>query len=334
MKHLIWILLLVAATSCSKQEPVEQPKSKPETNAAPVRAVDPIKFPRDEGVHNDQPIEWWYLNAHFTDTAGKNYGLAYCKFATGRHLVSFFDKTAGTAGAKDYYEEVTASEEKLDLSSITGKWKQTEPFTYSFSYNHQGLLMELTLKSNKKPLLPGGNGFIAMGEHGTSRYYALTDLTLKGSVTMGTNQVQVKGKAWMDHQWGKWDWIQDFSQWKWYAVQLDNGVDLMLFNIYKDKKIINSHCGYIDPSNFQLHKLPCELVTTKYYTDEKGGKWQKEVELNIGKLGRETKITLVSERDEQFMEPGVLWEGSMRAEGIFRGIPVKGVAYGELNRPD
>jgi predicted secreted hydrolase len=189
------------------------------------------------------------------------------------------------------------------------------------------------LQANKKPFFPGGDGFIAMGEKGKSYYYALTDMTLNGTVKMGTNQVRVTGKAWMDHQWGQWDWINDFSQWKWYSIKLDNGTDLMLFNLYKNKKLINSHCGYIDKANQQFHQLPCNLVTRQYFTDERGGKWQKEVDLEFSSVPN-TKLTLISERDEQFIEPFVLWEGSMKVNGPFKGVAVKGTAFGELNRPD
>ena len=336
MKLLIWTLLIVLCNACSKQEPpVDEPvkKSGNAANAAAKSEARPIEFPRDEGVHRESPIEWWYLNAQFSDTKGGQYAFAYCKFSTGRHLVAFFNKTADTAGAKDYYEEVTASDSKLDLSSITGKWKETGPFASSFFYNFEGLKLDLALKARKKPFLPGGNGFIAMGEQGTSHYYALTDMSLTGTVTMGTNEVKVTGKAWMDHQWGKWDWVQDFSQWKWFGVKLENGVDLMLFNLYRDKQLVGSHCGYMDAAGNQFHKIGSELITREYFHDTNGGKWQKVVELRLPSLTN-TVLTLTSEHDGQFVEPNVLWEGSMKVTGTFNNQAVKGTAFGELNRPD
>jgi predicted secreted hydrolase len=145
--------------------------------------------------------------------------------------------------------------------------------------------------------------------------------------------MEVSGQAWVDHQWGKWDWVKDFTQWKWYSIKLDNGVDLMLFNIYKNKKLLQSHCGYIDADNKQYHKLPCELVTRQYFTDANLGKWQKEVDLVLSNPPN-TKLTLVSDKDDQFIERFVLWEGTMKVSGTFNGKPVKGTAYQELNRPD
>jgi len=337
-------LLFVLVTSCSKEKPTN-PEVKTtnatsviSTNPAAVNGPRPLQFPKDEGVHSltDYPFEWWYLNSQFTDVAGKKYSFVFSTFSTGRHLVSLYDKSGDSARAKDYYESVKADENKLDLTSITGDWKQTaEPFAYNFKYDYEGVTVELKLKATKKPFLPGENGFVAMGEKGTSYYYALTDLTLIGTLKNGSNQppVQIIGSAWMDHQWGKWDWINDFHQWKWYSVKLDNGVDLMLFNLYKNKKLLNSHCGYIDAKNNQVHNLPCELVTKQFFTDERGGKWQKEVDLEFSSLPN-TKLTLISEKDEQFIEPFVLWEGSMKVTGSFKGTSVKGTAFGELNRPD
>jgi predicted secreted hydrolase len=329
------LLLSFYITSCSEQKPgpAVPGTNSPGTTAAGNR---PLQFPRDEGLHADKPIEWWYLNSEFTDAEGKNYAFFLCKFSTGRHLVSLFDKAANKTWAKDYYESVKAAEDRLDLSSITGRWKQTVvPFNYTVAFDYEGMTLNLTLKANKKPFLPGGDGFIAMGEKGTSYYYALTDLSLSGTLKAGTNapQQQVSGKAWIDHQWGNWDWVNDFSQWKWYSVKLDNGVDLMLFNIYKNKKVLNSHCGYIDKANNQQHKLSCQLATAKYYTDAKGGRWQKEVTLEIPGIPN-TRLTLSSENDLQFVEPFVLWEGTMKVEGTFKGEKVKGTAYQELNRAD
>jgi predicted secreted hydrolase len=334
------LLLVLLFAACSNEKQTNSQNTNHPGETASVKpgqsSHQPIQFPRDEGVHRDAPIEWWYLNSQFSDAAGKKYSFFFCKFSTGRHLVSLYDKSADKIWVKDYYESVNAAENKLDLSSITGKWKQAKaPFNYDFLYDFEGVTLELALKATKKPFLPEGDGFISMGENGSSYYYAITDLTLAGTLKTGTNQppIQIDGKAWVDHQWGSWDWVKDFSQWKWYSVKLDNGVDLMLFNIYKDKKLINSYCGYIDAENKQYHKLPCELVTREYYTDASRGKWQKKVDLEISSLPN-TKLTLTSENDLQFIQPLVLWEGSMKVAGTFKGEPVKGTAYGELNRPD
>lgn len=299
-----------------------------------TNAAKPIEFPKDEGAHYEKPIEWWYMNSQLIDANGKEYTFFFCILSTGRHLVSLYDKAADQVLVKDYYESLTTTQNTLLLTSPSLKWQQDgAPFRSQLAYAYEGLTVNLKTKSNRKPLLPNGNGFINMGLKGTSHYYALTDLIVEGTIDMGTKPLKVKGKGWLDHQWGEWDWVNDFSQWKWYAVKLDNGVDLMLFNIYKDKVLINSYCGYIDAANNQQHQLKCELITKKYYEDASGGKWQKVVELKIPSLPN-TTLTLTSDKDLQFIEKEVLWEGSMTAEGTFKGVPVKGLAYGELNRPD
>ena len=337
MRFLILVsLLFVVSCSDEKKANVDAQKINSSSSMAAANSSR-IEFPRDEGVHHDKPIEWWYLNSQFSDAVGKKYAFFYCKFSTGRHLVSLYDKAADKTLVKDYYENVNADETKLDLSSITGNWKQAAtPFSYSFLYNYDGVTFQAELKANKKPFFPGGDGFVGMGQKGTSFYYALTDLTMTGTLKRGTNPVEVmeiSGKAWMDHQWGAWDWANDFTQWKWYSVQLDNGVDLMLFNIYKNKTLVNSHCGYIDKDNNQYHKLPCQLVAQEYYTDSFGAKWPKRVDLELSSLPG-TKLTLIAEKEQQFIEPRVLWEGSMSVAGTFKGDPVKGSAFQELNRSD
>ncbi len=300
----------------------------------PANKARPIEFPRDEGAHYEQPIEWWYLNAQLSDASGKQYAFFITVLSTGRHLVSLYDKAANKVHTKDYYERVDAAQNSQSITSLSLKWKQDNaPFRYSLAYDFEGMAVQLAIKANKKPFLPGGNGFISMGENGTSHYYALTDLTVSGSIGISGTPVAVNGTGWFDHQWGKWDWVKDFSQWKWYGVKLDNGVDLMLFNLYKDRKLVASHCGYMDANGDQFHNLTNNFVTREYYTDPSGGKWQKVVDIKFPSLTN-TLITLTSENDLQFIETNVLWEGSMKATGTFNGAPVKGTAYGELNRPD
>ena len=42
--------------------------------------------------------------------------------------------------------------------------------------------------------------------------------------------MKVTGEAWMDHQWGDFATYQE-GGWDWFAVQLDDGTDVMLYLI-------------------------------------------------------------------------------------------------------
>src|SRR3954469_11278183 len=81
--------LLVAGlllTSCSNEKKAEAAEQSTSSVSAINQALpkhSPIEFPRDEGVHRDRPIEWWYLNAQFINAAGKKYAFFYTKFSTG-----------------------------------------------------------------------------------------------------------------------------------------------------------------------------------------------------------------------------------------------------------
>src|SRR5687768_7374801 len=70
-------------SSCSQEK---QPTTKATNNSPKATSTNaPFQFPRDEGVHSEAPIEWWYLNSHFTDAAGNKYAFFFCTFSTGRH---------------------------------------------------------------------------------------------------------------------------------------------------------------------------------------------------------------------------------------------------------
>src|SRR5690348_13703293 len=107
---LLAILLGALAVSCSEQKNPEPVAKATNITGQPTAAVAPakgpnvaIEFPKDEGLHRERTLEWWYLNAQFADAKGRKFSFFLCKFSTGRHLVSLFDKTTGTTWVKDYY---------------------------------------------------------------------------------------------------------------------------------------------------------------------------------------------------------------------------------------
>jgi len=50
-----------------------------------------------------------------------------------------------------------------------------------------------------------------------SRYYALTNLKVSGTLEINENEFDVKGIGWMDRQWGNWDY-SGIGGWNWFSL--------------------------------------------------------------------------------------------------------------------
>ena len=59
----------------------------------------------------------------------------------------------------------------------------------------------------------GGEGEIAMGPHGLSKYYTWTRLQASGTVLVDVEARRVEGTAWMDHQWGDMQMLNGYDGW-------------------------------------------------------------------------------------------------------------------------
>jgi predicted secreted hydrolase len=90
-----------------------------------------------------------------------------------------------------------------------------------------GLGLDLRLAATKPAALHDRDGWIDFGPAGGSYYYSRPAMSAAGSLTLDGQARAVDGIAWFDHQWG--DFISvGGGGWDWFAVNLDDGIDLSL----------------------------------------------------------------------------------------------------------
>src|SRR5258707_6043853 len=93
-----------------------------------------------------------------------------------------------------------------------------------------GYTLDLQLQTTEPAVLHGNNGVIPYGPLGTSDYYSWTSLLSGGTIVDHGVTVNVAGISWMDHQWGSFNFASG-AGWDWFAVQLTNGQQYMLYFI-------------------------------------------------------------------------------------------------------
>ncbi len=211
-----------------------------------------VVLPRDELLHENQAIEWWYYNG-FLKSKRKNYAFMTCLFKAEKDKVNlpflkvplktlYFSHSLlydlkEKKVTKEILPLVLVSEDsfsKKDLFinyfyPLRKSFMNYEIARFNDDLHVKTKFFDLWAKSEKKPLLEGGKGFIDLGPKSTY-YYTYPRLSVSGYV--GKDPVQ--GLAWHDKQWSEQGFMKD--SWLWFSLQLADGTDIVCFD-YKGKKM-------------------------------------------------------------------------------------------------
>ena len=93
--------------------------------------------------------------------------------------------------------------------------------------------IDLVLQPGKPPVLQGEQGLSRKSAEpgNASYYYSLTRMPASGTVRLGGESFAVTGLAWMDREWSTSSLGKDQVGWDWFALQLSDGWDLMLYRL-------------------------------------------------------------------------------------------------------
>ena len=220
----------------------------------------PLAFPRDHGSHDDARVEWWYVTGHLEAGSGKRWGFQLTFFRTGlvdeprearrsrfaaRDLfLAHFALTDASGGTFRFAERIHrtgpgaafAREDRLRV--VNEDW-MLEELGGRFAVHardgkpESGDELSLLLVPEKPAVLHGTNGLSRKGPEpdAVSRYVSFTRLAASGWLTSNGKSAAVTGTAWMDHEWGPGSIGKEAAGWDWFAVQLADGRDLMLYRM-------------------------------------------------------------------------------------------------------
>ena len=290
-----------------------------------------VHFPEDEGSHPGMLVEWWYGNFSLADPEGKEYGAMVAYFNSGRRILSISDLEA-----KVFYHEVADSTQDyaegiLNLRwGTSDHWFRTDPDSLSYHLESYGteISLNLSLNSNKPPLLVGGDGLIEW-TYGSSYYYSLTRLQVEGQIELAGRVIDVEGIGWMDHQWMNCLIVRG---WDWFSVQLDNQAEIIFWQIVnRDESIDSQDMTIMFPDNSVYHTQDFTLEKIDSWVSPESGKaygilWRLREEIN------DLDLEIRARYPEQEIR-GNFWEGNTTVSGTLTGEAVSGVGYAELVHP-
>ena len=327
-----------------------------------------ISFATDEGVHSDASVtmEWWYLNFMLVGGVNDIYTGMLCYFrplplrifnignvSTGE----FYENAIPALGSYTFATGHLQLTYDYSLSDIHDFWRWTYPddsatFKYVlFAENPgDGCALNLTITSNKSPLIVGGNGWVGLGDTGDSSfYYSLSNMRVTGSVDCGFwHDTITSGIVWLDRQWGPFI-VNPESQYEWFSIQVDrigatigsptsSSAEFNIWQLFADTSFLPSGpTGYM--SNMRIGDSFSDTTSQfiferlAYWKDPDGERYFSHGWRYIDTL-HNTCLEFFPMLENQMVTVAIMhyWEGGCFCSGIANGIDVEGVAFAELPR--
>ena len=108
-------------------------------------------------------------------------------------------------------------------------------------------MLDVELVAAKAPVLQHHDGYTDYEFGGNTYYYSRERMTAQGTIQIGGEQLPVTGTAWFDHQWGALTTAVN-AGWDWFAIQLDDDREIMLFVVRVDDSEVLVGGSYNDAS--------------------------------------------------------------------------------------
>ncbi len=155
-----------------------------------------------------------------------------------------------------------------------------------------------------------------------------------GSVRLGGERFAVTGDSWMDREWSTSSLAADQVGWDWFALQLADGSDLMLYRLRRRD-------GSVDPASSGTVIGPdgtSRLLGIGDFHVESRGEWRSPrsgarypARWRVRVPGEGLDLDVRPLLADQELDVSIrYWEGAVEITGSRRGTAVRGRGYVEL----
>jgi predicted secreted hydrolase len=303
-------------------------------------------FPADHGPHPGYRIEWWYVTANLTDSAGAAFGAQWTLF---RQAMQPGPQADGWANQQLWmgHAAVTRADshrtsEKFARGGVGQAGVETKPFqAWIDSWQMRGLdpmrddtiaPLELTaaaadfsytlrLDADRALVLQGDAGYSRKSEREqASYYYSQPFFKAAGRITIDDRPFEVAGQAWMDREWSSQPLASDQSGWDWFSLHLNQDEKLMLFRLRQNDGHHFCSGNWILPDGKTLQIASDDIdMTPKTFTEIAGRKIP--VAWHIAIPARALDIECVPLNPNSWMGTSFpYWEGPIRFAGSHAGV--------------
>ena len=327
------------------------------------------EFPKDHGAHHRFNTEWWYFTGHLTSEKRENYGfeLTFFRVASSTQkrednewlpseiYLAHLALTDDEAKKFDFFDRLNRDSFQMagakpdTLHVWNGDWRVvlTEEKIEIFAQT-SSIQLQLVLDGSSPIILQGENGYSQKNHEGSqsSYYYSIPRLIGSGNLKIKNKTKEiVSASVWFDHEFFNSKMnsqnVNPFQQsvgkgyvgWDWFALQLDNGDNLMVAQVRSQDKAKGHHYfgtwSNKSGSKILLDHSMINLVVIDTWTSKRSkitypSKWN----IKILELGVDVTITpSVSNQELNLHHLNQLnyWEGRSSVKGSHPGS-----AYVEL----
>jgi predicted secreted hydrolase len=323
----------------------------------------PFRLPLDHGPHFEYQTEWWYYTGNLSAADGRRLGFQLTFFRRGfspgpppggpglsanqvyfahfaitdvagrRHAASerFSRGAGGLAGATGEPFAVWLEDWRADGLNPDGSAVRIVARDAA-----SGLSLDLELAATKPLVAHGDRGLSPKSdEPGNASYYVgYTRMAARGRIGAAGDETEAAGEAWFDHEWSTSALGAGAIGWDWFSLQLDDGRELMHFQIrHEDGSIEPASGGTLVERDGRTRRLAREDVSIDvldHWTSPETGatypsRWRVQVPSD--------ELDLVVEpwlEDQEMRTSFVYWEGAIRVSGASGGRLATGQGYVEL----
>jgi predicted secreted hydrolase len=319
-----------------------------------------FNFPEDHGPHPGYQTEWWYFTGNLSTAQGRSFGYQLTFFRMA--LTPQAPARASHWGADQVYMAHFAltdldgsrfifaerfSRAALGLAGAGGQplsvwledWsaRQTavSPWSVKLVAADGTTSIDLDLASMKKVILNGDEGLSRKGRAAgnASYYYSIPRLATRGTLTVAGKRFEVSGLSWLDREWSTSALAGDQAGWDWFALQLDDGRDLMYYQLRKkDGGADPFSAGTLsapDGTRRRLTSAEVRLKPTDWWTSAVSGtRYPAKWRITVPGEGLDLEV-IPRLTNQELLTSFRYWEGAVTVKAV-AGSALGGKGYLEM----
>ncbi|MGJ7497586.1 lipocalin-like domain-containing protein [Variovorax sp. RT4R15] len=212
-----------------------------------------LAFPRDFGSHPELRTEWWYITGHAA-TGTRSFGFQVTFFRSrvdetqgmrsafaAKQLVFAHAAVTDLAGGKLLHDQRiaragmgVAEASETDTRVLLRDWSlDRRADGYHARIPAGEFTLDLHFAPTQPVLLQGSAGLSRKGpdEAQASYYYSEPQLAASGRLTLRGQAFEVRGTAWLDHEWSDALLHPEAVGWDWIGMNLADGSALTAFHL-------------------------------------------------------------------------------------------------------
>ena len=337
LTFIVWILLggRLHAPAAGRVPPTNAPEhSVQSTQPAGKNAA--VSLPADDAPHANT-TEWWYHSGQLQTESGERYSFHVATFM----LQGALAHTAFHGALRDHQ----TNKHYTNQSRTEGKPGESLRDGFAFSYDHwqirgvgpthtvkmagKGFAIDLALSDAQPPVLHQAPatptaGLLDLGPAGWSYYISRPRMAAQGTLVVDGVAKKVSGEVWFDHQWGDFD--ASTLRWNWFALQLADGADLMIYEIFaRDGAPLLRFGSYAKDG--AVSAIGADEIRTaargSWKSKVSGVTYPMEWTLAVPSRGIDLKLDPInrqSQFDARLTTLNVYWEGAVKVSGSQSGV--------------